>query len=77
MSAPIQPVTLSLAELTAIKTALTEKAHALRAHAASRRGAAIAPMQATERARADKYDDLAARLSFARAGEPIQVVDQC
>jgi hypothetical protein len=75
MSAPIQPVTVSVAELTAIKTALTEKAHGLRKHADSGRGA-TGPERAGMRARALRYEDLAARLSFAVPGEPIQVVDE-
>ena len=76
MSAPVQPVTLDVAELTAIKTTLTEKAHALRKHADSGRGSTT-PERTAMRVRAARYEDLAARLSFAVPGEPIRVVDQC
>jgi hypothetical protein len=64
MSAPVQPVTVSVAELTAIKTALTDRASWFHVQAAN------AP--AHDRARLVE----AARLSFARPGEPIQVVGQ-
>jgi hypothetical protein len=74
MTAPVQPVTLHVAELTAIKTALTEKAHALRKHADSRRGATT-PERGVLRGQADRLDDIAARLSCAVPGDPIQVVD--
>jgi hypothetical protein len=76
MTAPIQPVTLHVAELTAIKSALIEKSHALRRHADSGRGA-TGPERAAMRGQAARYEDIAARLSFAQPGEPIQVVDQC
>ena len=74
MTAPVQPVTLHVAELTAIKTALTEKAHALRKHADSRRGATT-PQRDVIRGQALRLEDIAARLSFAVPGDPIQVAD--
>jgi len=74
VTAPVQPVTLHVAELTAIKTALTEKAHALRKHADSRRGATT-PQRDVIRGQALRLEDIAARLSFAVPGDPIQVAD--
>jgi hypothetical protein len=75
VSAPVQPVTLDVRELTAIKTALTEKARELRDRADRRRDLTAFNTPAILREQARKYEDIAARLSFAVPGEPIQVVD--
>ncbi|HMH92617.1 MAG TPA: hypothetical protein VK586_16215 [Streptosporangiaceae bacterium] len=75
MTPPIQPVTLDVAELTAIKTSLTERAHRLRTEARRRDGRLVQPDARVLRAQAGRLDDIAARLSFARPGEPIQVAD--
>lgn len=74
MTAPIQPVTITLAELTAIKTALTQDARRSRETAGQRRDLTAFNTPAALRERARKYEDIAARLSFAVPGEPIQVV---
>lgn len=75
MTAPVQPATLHVAGLTAIKSTLIEKSHALRKHADSRRGPGVRIEAAAMRAQADSLEDIAARLSFAVPGDPIQVVD--
>lgn len=71
---PVQPVTVTLAELTAIKTALTDKAASVRRIALSGTGLGGRNSPEAVRERARRYEDLAARLSFARPGEPIQVI---
>lgn len=73
MTGPTSPVVVTLAEMTAIKFALTERAHAYRRRADAARGSCATHDRVTFREHADKLDDIAARLSFATPGEAIYV----